>query len=442
MSETKWITRADEPMGEGRAQVVVLEGADAGRAAALADEALVVGTSEGCGLRLSDPHVSARHLEVRREGGRFAVKDLGSTNGTFFEGSRVGEAEVPPGATLKVGHSYLRLLAPSGVEPLAPSASRRFGPLVAESLAMREVFALLELAASSDSTLLVQGETGTGKELVARAVHDASRRRDGPFVAVDCGALPEGLVESELFGHVKGAFTGAAAARAGAFARAHGGTLFLDELTGVPAPVQARLLRVIEERKVRPVGGDEEKAVDVRLIAAARGELSLEVADGRFRPDLFYRLSVLQVTLPPLRARREDLPALVKELLRQRGIPPGELQGRNLELLMGHGWPGNVRELRNVLERAVALSPGARGFEALRLSVTPAAAEPELAVRTDLPFKEAKEAVVEAFERSYLRELLQRHGGNVSATARTAELDRKHLRALLERHRLRGDDEG
>ena len=190
---------------------------------------------------------------------------------------------------------------------MAPSQARRLGELVGESLAVREVFAVLELAAAGDVTVLLEGETGTGKELAARALHDLSPRRRGPFVAVDCGALPEGVLESELFGHVRGAFTGSAQARAGLFARAHGGTLFLDELDGVPLATQARLLRAIEERAVRPVGSDEARAVDVRLVAAAQSHLEQRVADGSFRADLFYRISVLTVALPPLRARREDI---------------------------------------------------------------------------------------------------------------------------------------
>jgi DNA-binding NtrC family response regulator len=301
---------------------------------------------------------------------------------------------------------------------------------------MRELFAVLEHVAPTDTTVLVQGETGTGKEGVARALHETSARRKGPFVAVDCGALPEGLVESELFGHVKGAFTGALAARAGAFARARGGTLFLDELAGIAPAVQARLLRVLEERRVRPVGGDAEQAVDVRVVAASRVELSLAVAEGSFRSDLYYRLAVVTLTLPALRQRREDLALLVAELLRRRGFEPGAVRGPGLELLSGHDWPGNVRELRNVLERSLVLSPGAGSFEQLRLSLQPRGTGAELTLRTDLPFAEAKQAVVEAFERHYLRDVLARAGGNLSEAARQAGVDRKHLRALARRHGL------
>lgn len=440
MPKTQIITRQVEALGPGakaRCQLVVVEGPDMGRAARIDERGVTVGTDAALSLVLTDGSVSARHLEVSSlDNGAFRLRDLESTNGTFYEGSRVSELEVPAGATLKVGRSSLRIQPEPASLEVTPSQSRRLGDLVGESLAMREVFAVLELAAQSDITLLVQGETGTGKELVARALHELGARRSGPFVAVDVGALPEGLIESELFGHVRGAFTGASMQRQGAFVRAKGGTLFLDELTSVPPAVQARLLRVLEERKVRPVGADAEVPVDVRVVAASRGELAAEVAAGRFRPDLFYRLSVLQVQLPPLRSRREDLPLLVTELLRHRGIDAGPVSGPNFDALRTHAWPGNVRELRNVIDRAVALSPGARSFADLKINVRASASEDALTVRTDLPFKEAKDAVVEVFERRYLRDLWERHGGNLSAAARDAQVDRKHLRELMRRHHL------
>jgi transcriptional regulator with PAS, ATPase and Fis domain len=434
------ITQLPEAPTPERCQLVVVEGPDMGRAAHVGNR-LRVGSGEGARLRLTDPHVSAEHLEIERAAGGFTVKDLGSTNGTWFEGSRIETAKLPVGATLKVGESYLRLVPQPEPLEIAPSASRRFGELVAESLAMREVFAVLELAARSDATLLVQGETGTGKELVARGVHEASARRGRPFVAVDCGALPEGVLESELFGHVKGAFTGAEKPREGAFLRAQGGTVFLDELSAVPLAVQARLLRVLEERKVRQLGSDAEKSLDVRVIAASGPNLEGRVAAGTFRPDLYYRLSVVAVTLPPLRARREDLAPIVSELLKRRGFDPDGVAGENLSRLMAHAWPGNVRELRNVVDRALALSPSAMKFSELKLRV---AAEPTdaLAVRVDLPFKDAKDAVTGAFERAYLKAMHERHGGNVSAGAREAQVDRKHWRSLLKAHGLvEGDSE-
>jgi len=427
---TEQLGAADAP--PPRCQVAVVEGPDRGAAAELAGEAeLVCGSGAGCGLRLTDGRVSRRHLGVRRHGARFVVRDLGSSNGTRYEGSRIKEIEVGPGASFRLGRTVLRLEPEPRPLQLPPSQSRRFGELVAESLAMREVFAVLELASQSDVTVLVEGETGTGKELAARGLHEASSRRRGPFVAVDCGALPESLLESELFGHVRGAFTGASTGREGAFARAHGGTLFLDELGTIPLSAQARLIRVLEERKVKPVGADRERAVDVRVVAASRHDLQERVAQGLFRSDLFWRLSVVRVVLPPLRSRREDLAPIVAEMMRRRGLEAGPVAGPNLELLVTHGWPGNVRELRNVLERALALSPGARGFADLRVQLSPQDAGASLSVRSDLPFAQAKKAVVEAFERGYLADLMARHCGNLSAAARAAKVDRKHLRELL-----------
>ena len=423
-----------------RCRLVVIEGPDAGRAAPLGAEELVVGSAPECRLALTDDAVSRAHLGIRVEDHHFRVRDLGSKNGTVYEGSLVTSVRVPPGATLKIGRTFLRIQPEPQALELAPSQARRFGELVAESLAMREVFAVLELAAASEVTVLLQGETGTGKELAARALHDGGARRRRPFVALDCSALPETLLESELFGHVKGAFTGAAQARVGAFVRADGGTLFLDELGTTSAQLQARLLRVLEERKVKPVGSDAERAVDVRVVAASREDLGKQAEAGAFRSDLYYRLSVLKVDLPPLRARREDLVPIVAELLRRRGFAEGAIDGPNLDRLFTHDWPGNVRELRNVVDRAIALSPGARTFAELRIGLGGASAKDEgLAVRTDLPFSEAKDQVLRAFELRYLRDVFERCGGNLSAAARESGVDRKHLRTLLRKHGLAHD---
>jgi DNA-binding NtrC family response regulator len=429
--------------GPRRAQLVVVEGLDEGRAVTLREgQDYRVGTAADCELVLTDERVSAHHLRVRPDGDAFEVEDEGSTNGTHYQGSRIGKARLPAGAVLKTGRTVLRLQPFAEALELPPSRARRFGELVGESLALRQAFAVLELAARSDVTVLLEGETGTGKELAARALHEASARRRGPFVAVDCGALPESLVDSELFGHVRGAFTGATSDRKGALARASGGTLFLDEIDGVSAAVQARLLRALEERAIRPVGADRELPLDLRLVVASQAPLPARVAEGRFRADLFYRIAVLHLRLPALRERREDIAPIVAELLRRRGMQPGPIDGPGLQRLCAHDWPGNVRELRNAIDRAVALSPGAECFEALRLGVPPREPGHEpLAVRTDLPFAEAKAAVIEELERRYLGELWSQSDGNLSAAARRAGLDRKHLRMLLRRHGLLRDDD-
>jgi DNA-binding NtrC family response regulator len=428
--------------GPRRAQLVVVEGRDQGRAAVLReDRDHRVGTAADCDLVLTDERVSAHHLRVRLDGDGFEVEDQGSTNGTHYQGSRIDKARLPAGAVLKVGRTVLRLQPTALALELPPSRAHRFGELVGESLALRQAFAVLELAARSDVTVLLEGETGTGKELAARALHEASARRRGPFVAVDCGALPESLVDSELFGHVRGAFTGATSDRKGALARASGGTLFLDEIDGVSAAVQARLLRALEERVIRPVGSDREVPLDLRLVVASQAPLPARVAEGRFRADLFYRIAVLHLRLPSLRERREDIAPIVAELLRRRGLPPGPIEGPGLQRLCAHDWPGNVRELRNAIDRAVALSPGAEQFEQLRiwLEPQPTGGDP-LTVRTDLPFAAAKAAVLEELERRYLGELWAGSDGNLSAAARQAGLDRKHLRTLLRRHGLLPDE--
>lgn len=428
----------DSSVGQGpaRVELSVVSGIDEGRSLVMPAHGTVrIGTATSCDLVLTDERVSSHHLSLEADTDGFRVLDAGSTNGTFYQGVRIDDARLPLGAVVKVGRSTLRLSPRPEALQLPPSRNRKFGDLVAESLAMRQVFAVLERAAQSEVTVLLEGETGTGKELAARALHEASERRRGPFVAVDCGALPPTLVDSELFGHVRGAFTGATSDRKGAFARARGGTLFLDELDTVPAEVQARLLRALEERTIRPVGSDREQALDLRLVVASQAALPAKVADGSFRADLFYRIAVLHVRLPALRNRREDIATIVAELLRRRGLSAQDIAGPGLERLCAHDWPGNVRELRNVIDRAVALAPTATGFAQLDLWLHPREHEvPPLAVRTDLPFSEAKAAVVEEVERRYLTAVWEQCDGNLSATARQAKLDRKHLRTLLKRH--------
>jgi DNA-binding NtrC family response regulator len=323
----------------------------------------------------------------------------------------------------------------------------RFGALLGGSIAMRQVFAVLERASKGSAPVLFLGESGTGKELMARGVHDASPRRDAPFVVFDCGASTDALIESDLFGHVKGSFTGAVADRQGAFAAANGGTLFLDEIGDLPVALQPKLLRMLEAGEVVALGSRKPERYDVRIVAATHRDVFGEVARGGFRGDLYYRLAVVEVQVPPLRQRLGDLASLIAMFLERAGSPQlaAQVGGAALERLQRYHWPGNVRELRNVITRAVALAGPDDDFQSLPFVLRPTAAAPEVpTARADRPFHEAKDEVVMRFEREYLTDLLQRASGNVSQAARLAGLERKFLYKLLERSGLRqkaGDDD-
>jgi DNA-binding NtrC family response regulator len=307
--------------------------------------------------------------------------------------------------------------------------------MAGQSVAMRELFAVLEMAAPTDATVLIEGESGTGKELAARAIHEASARARGSFVVVDCSAITENLIDSHLFGHIRGAFTGADRDRKGAFVEASGGTLFLDELGELPIAAQAKLLRVLEAQTVQPVGADRPVQVDTRVVAATHRDLSRMVAAKEFRFDLFYRLAVVHVALPPLRERLEDLPHLIATFYTTRATDPGPIDGDNLDRMRRHAWPGNVRELRNVLERAWALSGPSARFRDLRLWLDPNAS-PQLSevIDTALPFKEAKERWNDHFERRYVAMVFTTNGSNVTRAAEHAGLSRRHFRELLYKH--------
>jgi DNA-binding NtrC family response regulator len=412
---------------------------------ALGARPIVVGAHATCELVLVDPQVSRRHAELSIVPEGIRIKDLGSTNGTWWQGTKIGEVVVPAGATVKFGGTSVRLSA-TDAPSLPPSDRTELGAMVGSSVAMRELFAVLEMASPTDATVLVEGESGTGKELAARAVHDASARKAGPFVTVDCSAIAENLIDSHLFGHVRGAFTGAERDRKGAFVEASGGTLFLDELGELPLAAQAKLLRVLEAQTVQPLGADRAVQVDTRVVAATHRDLSRMVAAKEFRFDLFYRLAVVHVALPPLRDRLEDLPQLIAAFYARRGASPGPIDGDNLDRLRRHAWPGNVRELRNVLERAWALSGPNASFRELKLWLdTGAAHVPQHAevVDTALPFKEAKERWNDPFERRYVASVFAAAGNNVTRAAEHAGLSRRHFRELLYKHGIverPGDD--
>ncbi len=414
-----------------------------------------IGAASDNDLVISDETVSRYHCRIFLEHDQYMVRDLGSTNGTFIGPVRVREAWLAPGCQLILGQSRIRCLPVDERVRIEPSPREQFGELVGADPKMREIYTILERIAPTDATVIVEGETGTGKELVARALHGASRRSGGPFMVFDCGAVPPHLVESELFGHEKGAFTGAVSARKGIFELAHGGTVFLDELGELSLDLQPKLLRVLEQREVRRVGGGRSLRVDVRVVAATNRDLSTEVEAGRFRQDLFYRLSVVRIKMPPLRSRKEDIPRLVEHFLMNGKFNRGH-DGRPrvrgisrdaLDLLLAYDWPGNVRELHNVVERAVSftdqdvlraedLPEHLLGASSTHVGPPPGHEGSWMPVPTDAPFKDAKERWVALFERKYLERLLQEHEGNISRAARAAGIDRKHFRRLLQKHGL------
>jgi DNA-binding NtrC family response regulator len=413
-----------------------------GEAILLGEQPFVIGAGFDATLRLPDPAVSRRHLELVNRNGIVTAQDLNSTNGSFYEGTRFQTLELGPGAIVRVGETELQLIAPEKSDPLPPSEATSFGPLLGKSRRMREVFSVLERATRTDATVLVTGETGTGKELVAEAIHHASSRAQGPFVVVDCASIPSNLIESELFGHVKGAFTNAVNDRMGAFEAADKGTIFLDELGELPAALQPRLLRVLETRRVKRVGGNEVKQVDVRVIAATNRALEEEVREKRFRSDLYFRLAVVRVNLPPLRERREDIPLLAKDFLVR--LAPGsqlELTPEIVAALTSYDWPGNVRELRNVIEQAGSLSS-----QGLSLALQLKARQPSATGRADsesggivvggflgLPYKEARRQALEAFELAYANYVVEMASGNITKAAEFAQVHRNVLHRILAR---------
>ncbi len=411
-----------------------------------------VGTAPGNDLVLTDGTVSRHHCAIIATPDGFLLRDLQSTNGTILGEHRIQSAFLRPLAVIRVGRTAMVFESVNGdvCEPLADQD--RFGSMVGASAAIRRIFALLPRIAASGSTILIEGETGTGKGLLADAIHRESPRKDGPFVVVDCGAIPATLIEAHLFGHEKGAFTGAHTARPGAFEAACGGTVFLDEIGELPLDMQPKLLRALEDRVVKRLGSVVPVPLDVRVVAATSRDLRREVNTGSFRSDLYYRLNVVRLRLPPLRERREDIPLLAQHFYSQLAghaelHPPADL----VEALVRQQLPGNVRELRSAVERAVLLGDPALAAELAgdertnpsteRPDRAAAASGAPLAPDFSVPFRAAKERLVSTWERGYLTELLGRSSGNLSRASRMARMDRNHLRELIRRYKLRVNDE-
>jgi DNA-binding NtrC family response regulator len=426
-----------------RVRLTAVSGPDQGRELVTERERIRLGSHPTCDIVLNDRTVSRYHAEIQFTEKGYLLVDLESTNGTFLEGRRIERAYLSPGAALKVGSSVISFNAVD--EEIAVEADRegKLGDMIGRSMRMRQIFGLIKKIAPMDVTVMITGETGTGKELAARAIHELSPRSKGPFVVLDCGAIPPNLIESELFGHEKGAFTGADRSRPGAFERADGGTIFLDELGELSLELQPRLLRVLEQREVRRVGANSVREIDVRVVAATNRDLQREIQAGNFREDLFFRLSVINIGLPALRERRDDIPVLVRRLLRDPQVAARHGQKRFSEqamsVLMTYDWPGNVRELVNVVQHVLTFADG----EVIDVSDLPARFLEEspqagggLMVDDNLSFKEAKESLLESFEREYIANILRQCDGNISEAARRSGLHRKSIERLAKKYEL------
>jgi len=425
------ITRLDVRGGT----LTVLSGKANVESVSVGSEPCVVGRSPGCQLVLDDRKASATHLEVIATERGLCVRDLGSSNGTYLGEHRIVEAYFVKPATLRCGSSLVQL-TPGKAEQVTLSKAEQFGQLVGGVPQMRALFERLRVVSPTTLSVLVEGETGTGKELVARAIHEASDRRLKPFVVIDCGAIPPQLAESVLFGHEKGAFTGAMAKSVGPFVEAAGGTVFLDELGELPMELQPKLLRVLAEQRVKSVGSNAYTPVNVRVVAATRRELLQEINQGGFRSDLFFRVAQARVCVPPLRERAEDIPALLRHMLTTegKGAAIKRVSPESMEKLLRYDWPGNVRELLNAARTALAYDRGGDLDISEHLMTTgatlrgPSGGGP----RPGSTYTQSKES----HDRLYFAALFESTDGNVSEMARKADLDRATVRTYLRRHRI------
>jgi DNA-binding NtrC family response regulator len=434
--------RAEPTLGY---RMAVVSGPGVGTTRAIEASEFRIGKAAQNDLTLPDPTVSRFHCVIETTVQGLRLRDLGSTNGTQVAGCFVESAYLSVLVPIQVGASTLKIFSDkTSVKDLAVVASSD-AQMLGCSPVIRQISNILPRVAESGATILLEGETGTGKTLLAQMIHKAGSRPDGPFVVVDCGSIPAGLIESELFGHERGSFTGAVERQIGAFEAAHGGTIFLDEIGELPLEMQPKLLRALEERTFKRVGSTKSIPIRARVIAATNRDLPLAVGQGTFRADLYYRLDALRLRLPSLRDRLEDVPALV-ELFARRGratVDEVFLDGLQRSLCKRQEWPGNIRELRNTVEKAILLddfSPGGDAPTADLLATlrSPVEAAGQLAVdfEAGMSFRHAKDQALSEWEGHYLSALVRHTQGNLSRAARLAQMDRSHLRDLLKRYRI------
>lgn len=426
--------------------VTVTEGPDAGKALvidAASPSRLLVGQSSVCELKLTDKQVSRRHLAIEVVRDRLRITDLGSTNGTQVNGVGVVDAYVNGADTIHVGGTALRVSRAATNTTVAISNSLNFGKVVGASPEMRKLYPLCARVASTDVPVIIEGETGTGKEALAESIHEMSKRAKGPFVVFDCTAVPPNLLESALFGHEKGAFTGAVSQRKGVFELADGGTLLIDEIGDLDIALQPKLLRAIERSEIQRVGSEKWIKVDIRILAATRRDLDHEIQEGRFRDDLFFRLAVARIELPPLRKRQGDITVLAKHFWKILGGDISQIPYEAIERFEDYSWPGNVRELYNAVLRLVAL--GELAVDAARARSeeddTPSAGAStgtdsiQRVIDERLPFPKAKEKIVSEFERRYVESLVEMHGGSVQKAAAASGLALRYFQIIRARHK-------
>ena len=436
----------------------VIEGMDTGTSFVVDGKEpvrLFLGSSPAASFRLSDPHVSRRHCALELRGDALDFADAGSTNGTFLNGVSIRHAALSGGEVVRIGATTLRISRGTGLGDVEVAGAAQFGRVMGTSPEMRRIYPYLERLAKSEVPVIIEGETGTGKELLAESIHEVSGRSSRPFVVYDCTAVPPNLMESALFGHERGAFTGAVSARPGVFEQADGGTLFIDEIGDLDINLQPKLLRALERSEVQRVGSNKWTKADVRVLVATRRDLEVEIQEGRFRDDLYYRLAVARIELPPLRRRTGDIHFIANHFWRELGGDPSHFPGDLLERASEYAWPGNIRELRNavahryalgdmsapetlqrssamrVVPRAAPSSPGS--IPATSGSLTQAQAPGDVierVIRTELSFFEAREHVLEEFRERFVEAVLARHDGNVARAAAASGIARRYLYVL------------